>query len=233
MTDAASAGNTSTPAATASTTPAATTATPSTAQPAQIVVTPPATTSEAAKPTAAQTDSAAAGDATKPAETDTTATDKTATAPTPAFKLPEDLKLDPKSVEKFDGFLKARTPGADGKFAVNAQEIVDLYADQARDAFTRWQAQIVAQDKAWETESKGRFSPAQLAAAETGVGFLSSFEPAFRELSKGFRNNPAFVNAMRVIGERLSEDTFEIGGASPTPAKRSAKDVLYPKRTGT
>ena len=143
--------------------------------------------------------------------------------------MPEDLKIAPEGVAKFESFVTGKKP-VEGKFSVTAQELVDLYADQARDAYQNWQAQVVAQDKQWESESKQRFTPAQLAAAETGVGFLSSFEPAFRELSKGYRNHPAFVNAMRVIGERLSEDTFEIAGTAPTAARRAAKDVMYPKR---
>ena len=118
----------------------------------------------------------------------------------------------------------------DGIVSMSPQDVVDLFVEQARDSYSAWQTQATVQDKAWETESQARFTKAQLASAETGVGFLSSFEPAFRELVKSFSNHPSFVNAMRVIGERLSEDTFEIEGTRPQPIGKAAKDVLYPNR---
>lgn len=138
------------------------------------------------------------------------------------------MKLAPEAVTKFEGAIKGKL--ADGKITLTAQELVDLYADQARDAATRWQAAQQAQSAEWETESKQRFTAQQLAAAETGVGFLSSFDPQFRELCASFKNHPTFVNAMRIVGERLSEDSFEIGGARPEPTRKQAKDVLYGKR---
>jgi len=139
------------------------------------------------------------------------------------------MKIAPAAVSKFEAALKPKLT-ADGKALLSPQEVVDLFAAQARDANTLWQEQIVAQDKAWEEESKARFSETQLKAAETGVGFLSSFDPQFRDLAKQFKNHPAFVNAMRVVGERLSEDTFEIAGAAPAPAKRDRAQVMYGKR---
>ena len=194
--------------------PAATDTTPSPATPA------PATTDSTPATTAATADTAPKADATQ--------------APAPAkppFTLPEDMKLAPEAVTKFTDFVTAKSPDAEGKFSLTAQELVDVFASQARDASQRWQQRLVAQDKTWEAESKARFTPAQLAASETGIGFLTSFEPAFRELAKSFLNHPSFVNAMRVVGERLSEDTFEIDGTRPpSPTKRAAKDILYPKR---
>lgn len=188
----------------------------------------PATIPATAPSAPAATDSPPAPNA---ATVETAPTAESPQAPAPAaFTLPTDLKLAPEAISKFETFLKGKSPGTDGKFTMSAQELVDNYADQARVANQRWQAQLVEQDKTWAAESKVRFSAPQLAAAETGIGFLTSFEPAFRELAQSFRNHPSFVNAMRVVGERLSEDTFEIAGAPPTPARRSAKDILYPKR---
>jgi hypothetical protein len=136
------------------------------------------------------------------------------------------LKLAPEAVSKFEAFLKAKSP-VDGKFSMTAQELIDEYASQARTAYQRWQTQLAEQNSTWEAESKARFTAPQLAAAETGIGFLTSFEPAFRELAKSFRNNPSFVNAMRVVGERLSEDTFEIAGAPPPQiTKKSAAERM-------
>lgn len=141
------------------------------------------------------------------------------------FKLPDDFNVRPEALTKFQTTIKGKT--VDGKLQVSAQDIVDLYVDQARDAYQAWQTQVAAQDAAWKTESEARFTKQQLASAETGVGFLSSFEPAFRELVKGFSNHPSFVNAMRVIGERLSEDSFEIEATRPATPTRSAADRLY------
>jgi len=218
MSDPATAGNTSTPAAAAST--AASSASSDTA------ASPAATPSTVAQPSAAQPTAAAAPAATPDPKA----------APAPLFTLPEDLKVDPASVSKFDGVLRAKM--VDGKLNLTAQEVVDLYAEQARDANTRWQAAMVAQDKAWEQQSRTRFTPAQLAAAETGIGFLTSRQLAnaekagvkdsvpFRDLAKQFRNNPDFVEVMRIVGESLAEDTFE-KGAVPQPAKKSIAERLY------
>jgi hypothetical protein len=144
----------------------------------------------------------------------------------PLFKLPEDVKLADAAVAKFDASVRPLL-GPDGKLSLTPQQLADLFVDQARDGQVRWQQQITEQNAAWEAESRQRFSTQQLAAAETGVGFLSSFDPAFRELSREFKNNPTFVNAMRVVGERLSEDKFEIDG-TPAPAaqKRSRAQVM-------
>lgn len=149
-------------------------------------------------------------------------------ADAPLFTLPDDLQVAPEARSKFEAAIKGKLK--DGRLELTAQDVVDLYAEQARDAYKQWETQVAQQDASWKAESEKRFSKEQLAAAETGVGFLSSFDPQFRDLTKGIANHPAFVNAMRVIGERLSEDTFEIEGArAPTP-KKSAADVLYGKR---
>jgi hypothetical protein len=228
MADAAPGDTSSTPTAAASApaaAPASATPTPPVA-PAAPAAASPDTTPASATPTPAKTDSTPATDAPK---ADTAVKTESKPVIAPEFTLPTDLTLAPEAVEKFKGFLASKTP-VDGKITLTAQELVDVYADQARTASQRWQAQLTQQDKTWEAESKQRYSPAQLAAAETGVGFLSSFDPAWRELSKSFRNHPVFVNAMRIVGERLSEDEFLTSNTPPAPARKAAKDILYPKR---
>jgi hypothetical protein len=139
------------------------------------------------------------------------------------------MKLAPAAIEKFDSALRPKL-SADGKVTVTPQEIADLFFDQARDASEAWKTQQSEQDAAWKAETLKRFSTAQLAARDTAIGFLSSVDPAFRELAKQFEHHPTFVNAMRTIGERLSEDTFEIGGAPPAPAKKTpAQRMGYAK----
>lgn len=196
----AEAGTSSTPAAAD---PAATPAAPSTPTPA----------ADPAKPAAAATGSPATPDPAKPAEAKPAEYVRT-------FKLPKDMKISDEAQASFDEFMKA------GK--LGQQDIVDHFAAQARLANTAWQAQQKAQNDAWEAECKTRFNAAQLAAAETGVGFLSSFDPQFRDIAQQFKNHPSFVNAMRVVGERLSEDTFEGGGRPPTAPKKSAASIMYP-----
>jgi hypothetical protein len=204
--------------------------TPSPAPVPAVTTAPSQTTPDPASPAPAAADPTPA-----PAATTADTAPKTDPAPqaaapvAPAFTVPDDLKLAPTALDKFKGFLASKTPDAEGKITLTAQELVDVYADQARTAQQRWVSELTAQNKTWEAESKARFTPAQLAAAETGVGLLTSQEPAFRELAQSFRNHPAFVNAMRVIGERLSEDTFERGNGAPAPAKKALKDVLYPQ----
>lgn len=133
------------------------------------------------------------------------------------------MKLSDAGMTAFDDYFKSKGMSAD-----DSQGLVDLFAKQAQTAMGVWQAQQKAQNDAWEAECKTRFNAAQLAAAETGVGFLSSFDPQFREVAQQFKNHPSFVNAMRVVGERLSEDTFESGGSPPTPPKKSRASIMYP-----
>lgn len=201
---------------------------PTTATTAPVSASAPATTPATAPSATPATDSPASTSAAAPVETAATKEPATqATAPAkPAFTLPEDLKLAPEAVSQFETFLTSKAPGADGKFTMTAQELVDNYATQARTAFQRWQVQLAEQDKTWAAESKARFSTAQLAAAETGVGFLTSYEPAFRDLAKSYRNNPAFVNAMRVVGERLSEDEFLQPSAAPVTTQRTRAERM-------
>jgi hypothetical protein len=144
----------------------------------------------------------------------------------PLFTVPEDLKLAPEATTQFESFLKSKLT-ADGKVLLTGQEVLDHYVTQARAANARWQQQITDQNAKNEAECRARFTPAQLAASETAVGFFSSFDPAFRDFAKGQLNNPVFVNAMRTVGERLSEDTFEIGGsAPPSPRGKSAAERM-------
>lgn len=189
---------------------------PATSTPTSVAA--PATATETPKPDTSQASPEPKKDGVTPAP-----------APDPIFKLPDDMKIAPASLSKFEGALRPKLNAA-GKVELSPQEVADLFIDQARDANTLWQQQVTAQDQAWEAESKTRFSETQLKAAETGVGFLSSFDPTFRDLAKQFKNHPAFVNAMRVVGERLSEDQFEIATAPPAPAKRSPAEIMYGKR---
>lgn len=230
MTEIAAQPTGATPSGTSST-PATGTA-PATAQPAEVKPTAAAPSAETRPTTETKpadgvtTEGVKPTEATKPAEA---VKPVETTAAAPLFTLPDDMKVSDGARTKFEAAIKGKMK--DGALQLTPQDVVDLYAEQARDAFTAWQQQITTQDAAWKTESESRFSKAQLAAAETGVGFLSSFDPQFRDLTKGIANHPAFVNAMRVIGERLSEDTFEIEGARPAGAQRkSAADVLYGKR---
>lgn len=152
--------------------------------------------------------------------------DAAPTETAPLFTLPADVKLTPEATTKFESFLKAKLT-ADGKVTLTSQEVLDQFLEQARDADARWHKQIQDTDKANEAACKERFTPAQLSASETAVGFFSSFDPAFRDFAKRQLNDPVFVNAMRNVGERLSEDTFDIAGSPPPVAnKKSAAERM-------
>lgn len=205
------------------------------------VTTAPATSSTAPPPAEASTPVTAAT-ATTPAETTTpTSTTEAAAsaavvaapavtegtvAAAPLFTIPADVKLAPEATQKFESFLKAKL-SADGKVNLTSQEVVDQFLEQGRDANARWHKQIQDTDKANEAVCKERFTPAQLSAAETAIGFAASYDPAFRDFAKRQLNDPVFVNFMRNIGERLSEDTFEIAGSPPPPTnKKSAAERM-------
>lgn len=146
--------------------------------------------------------------------------------PTALFTIPETIKLAPEATQKFESFLRGKLT-ADGKVTLTSQEVVDQFIEQAQDANARWQKQVTETDKANETLCKQRFSQAQLSAAETAIGFASSLDPAFRDFSKRQLNDPTFVNFMREIGERLSEDTFEAAGnPPPVQNKKSAAERM-------
>lgn len=147
--------------------------------------------------------------------------DATPTAPAPLFTIPETIKLAPEATQKFDSFLRTKLT-ADGKVTLTSQEVMDQFLEQAQDANLRWQKQVTDTDKANEALCKQRFTPAQLSAAETAIGFASSLDPSFRDLAKRQLNDPVFVNFMREIGERLSEDTFETAGNPPPPQNKKS-----------
>lgn len=207
MSDSAPAGTSSTPATGDVTVPV-------TPQPAAVAPTAPET-----KPTEPVTAEPAKADPANPAEP---------VKDEPLFKLPDGVKLLPQAQTRFENFVKGKL--TDGKLMLTPQEVLDHYLEHAQELNTLWQTRQADLDKANTAECKQRFTPAQLAAAETGVGYLSSFEPQFREVAKAFLNHPTFVNAMRLVGERLSEDSFEPAGKAPQTARKSAKDVLYGKR---
>lgn len=189
--------------------------------------------------TAASTVDPAAAVTTQPAAEPVVAaqTEPVVAAVEPLFKLPDEIKFAPEAVTQLETFLRSKT--ADGKLNLTAQEVADAYVKQAMDANSRWQAQMTAQDKAWADQSKVRFTPAQRAVAEAGVGFITSKQMAaataagvkdavpFRDLAKQFMNHPEFVEAMRIVGDSLKEDTFE-KGAPPAAARKSLAERLYP-----
>jgi hypothetical protein len=155
----------------------------------------------------------------------------------PLFTLPDDAKLAPEARTKFEGFIKSKL--VDGKVVMTSQEVADHFLEQSRDNVSRVEAlvkkQIETIDKTNEAACKSRFTAAQLSQAEAAVGFASSIDPAFREFAKRQLNDPVFVNFMREIGERLSEDEFE-QGSQPVITQRKgpmtrkeAGNVLYGK----
>lgn len=207
----------------APTTPTGTSSTPVSSTPAgegQSTPVAAATTTDASPPTTPTT-------AVSPTTSDVTpGPAATQEAPPQLFTIPETVKLAPEAAQKFESFLRTKL-GADGKVTLTSQEVLDQFLEQAQDANARWTKQIEDTDKANEATCKERFTPAQLSRAESAVGFFSSFDPEFRDFAKRQLNNPVFVNAMRNIGERLSEDTFEIGNSPPPPAsKKSAAERM-------
>jgi hypothetical protein len=129
--------------------------------------------------------------------------------------------LAPEARTKFESFLKGKL--VDGKVVMTGQEVADHFLEQSRDNVSRVEALVAKQietiNTTNETACKARFTPQQLSTAETAIGFASSIDPAFREFAKRQLNDPVFVNFMREIGERLSEDEFE-QGSQPSQAQR-------------
>ena len=138
--------------------------------------------------------------------------------PQPLFTPPADLKLAPEALTKFESFLRPKL--VEGKVTLTGQEVLDQFAEQARDAQARWHKQITDTDKANETQCKELLTPAQLAEAESAVGFLEWQSPGFRDLSKTLLNNPVLVKAMAKLGSMLAEDVFESAGTPPPPPNK-------------
>lgn len=196
--------------------PATTTSTP--AAPVAPAPSTPVVASAADNPTTTPTSPVAAPVSPEPATAPDAPQEAAPTAPSvPLFSLPEDVKLAPEATQKFEGFL--RTKLVDGKVVMTSQEVADHFVDLAKDANTRWMKQMEDLNKSNEVACKTRFTPAQLSQAEAAVGFASSIDPGFREFAKRQLNDPVFVNFMREIGERLSEDEFE-RGSMPSVAPR-------------
>lgn len=149
----------------------------------------------------------------------------------PLFTLPDDFKVPDSARSKFEAAIKSVT--VDGKLNVTPQQIVDWYVEQARDANADWQKSVETLNAQNEASCKTRFSAQQLAASETAVGWFKSMDPAFEDFAKRQLNDPVFVNAMRTVGELLSEDTFEPAGKVPVTSNRprtraEAAKLLYP-----
>lgn len=187
-----SASPTPAPAAPAATEPSKPATPPTGSEPAKADATPPATPAEPAKPTELEP---------------------------PLFTLPEDFKPPDTALAKFNTAIKSAT--VDGKLQLTPQQVVDMYVEQARDANAAWQRQVEQTDQDNKAACQARFTPTQLKASESAVGWFASFEPAFHDFAKRQLNDPVFVNAMRLIGESLQEDDF-IPAAPPAPAKRTA-----------
>jgi hypothetical protein len=208
----------------------ATTGTPTPTAP--VAPAPSATAAPAATPPTTPTSQATAPVSPEPvtapvAPQEVAPTSKPVTAPVvtpepPLFTLPDDAKLAPEARTKFESFLKGKLH--DGKVVMTSQEVADHFLEQSRDNVARVEAAVSKQIEAIDTENKAkcqsRFTPAQLSTAESAVGFASSIDPAFREFAKRQLNDPVFVNFMREVGERLSEDVFEEGGLPPTPGRK-------------
>lgn len=217
------------------------TAAPATGTPTPTTeVAPPSSTPVAAASTTPETKptSPAASVSPEPVTAPVVQQDAAPTTEEPLFTLPEDAKLAPEATMKFQSFLKGKL-AADGKVVLTSQEVADHFIEQAKDANTRWMKQIETINAENEAACKARFTASQLSQAEAAVGFASSIDPAFREFAKGQLNNPVFVNFMREIGERLSEDEFE-QGSQPSIATRKgpmtraeAGKVLYGKSLKT
>jgi hypothetical protein len=147
----------------------------------------------------------------------------------PLFTLPEDFKPPEAMVTKFTEFAKGLP---DKKLA---QGVADLYVQMAREANSAWQKQIEDTDKANAEACKARFAPEELAAAETAVGWFSSYEPDFRAFAKRQLNDPVFTNAMRLVGELLSEDELGVPSPPSRPADtrtlmKRAQETLYGRK---
>lgn len=189
----------------------------------------PATTTDAPVSTTAATPADPAASAAPQTEAAPVVPAAEKPAEAPLFTIPDTVKLAPEVVSKHEAFLKSHIK--DGKLELTGQDITDHFLGLASGANEQWQTQIKNTDATNKAECEKRFSPVQLGMAETAVGFFSSFDPGFRDLAKRQLNDPVFVNAMRIVGERLSEDTLEVsGGAPPPPAKRSAAERLYGKK---
>lgn len=236
MADAAAASATGTSSTPTTASPAgagvANASTTTTTQPSSAVNTDPQKGSEPGKTTAA-TQTTTASTTTEPAKGgDPARTDPTkVTEPAkeaPLFVLPEDFKPPESTVAKFMEAIKTAT--VDGKFEVTPQKLVDVYVDLARDANTAWQKQIEQLDTDNAAACKARFTPEQLAASESAVGWFASYEPSFRDFAKRQLNDPVFVNAMRLVGEALQEEEF-IPAAAPGPSKKTPAQIMgYDKK---
>lgn len=146
-----------------------------------------------------------------------------APADTPLYTLPEDFTPPDAVRAKFDSAIKGAM--VDGKLSMSPQQVSDLYVDLIRDANTVWQKQLKDLDAANLATCQKQFTPAQLSAAESAVGWASSYNPAFREFAQRQLNDPVFVGFMRLIGEALQEDEFipaapPNGSGKRTPAQR-------------
>ena len=110
---------------------------------------------------------------------------------------------------------------------MTGQELTDHLLGLFANANEGWKKQITDTDNANKVTCQQRFTPVQLGMAETAIGFFTSFDPEAREWAQRQLNDPTFVNVMRLVGERLSEDTLEVAGGRPVPVPKTAAQKLY------
>lgn len=139
-----------------------------------------------------------------------------------------------------------RELGLTNDAAQKLMPVAGAFAERAGKAAV--EAHVAAQDTqfaatkaAWASEAEAdpemggaKWSETQTLAAKAldALGFKQG--SAFREFltDTGLGNHPEMIRAMRRVGERVSDDTFERGGAPNNPPK-SVAERWYPKKEGT
>jgi len=155
----------------------------------------------------------------------------------PLFTLPETVGLPKEAVTSLEGAMK-KALNAEGKLVLDPQQAVDFFVENALGPWGEaWQQQVKQTSDTNEAACKRAFSPEELAAAETTVGWLNDrFDSSFREnFARRQLNDPTFVRLLNLIHDAyIAEDQFPAPGSRPVerdarPLLERAQDRLYGK----
>lgn len=144
-------------------------------------------------------------------------------APVYEFKLPEDVKFEPATIDAF------KKLAADQKISpAQAQQLVDFQAKLAREGADAQNGALAKIQTDWRTESMKKFSQDDINNAQAAIAVGADDEVrAFLNESK-LGDHPMLIRLFSRLGAQLGEDRFETGRALSGGEKKSAAELLYP-----
>ena len=138
------------------------------------------------------------------------------------FKTPDDVVLDQKQIEAYTPVFK------DLKLTnEQAQKLVELNISQYQAQVKAYEESQTRAQQQWLEDSKAQFPQHEIEVAQSAIAAFGGKDFVDLLQTMGVQNHPSVIRFARNVGVRLAEDTFDMGGQTPTQ-KRDPASVLYP-----